>query len=129
MFVNSNIKILNLQGNALGNEGFYQILRALESNSTLVELNISDNSICESVDLVDLLLNVLKNTKSIQKLNLSYNGIYQQTAEQILKLQRECKKTKIILTDRFDANFTLEYNAFFAKLKLKKGKGKVKKKK
>ena len=34
-----------------------------------------------------------------------------------------------MLTDRFDANFTLEYNAFFAKLKLKKGKGKGKGKK
>ena len=61
----------------MGNEGFYQILRALEHNTTLVELNVSDNSICESVDLIDLLMNVLKTTDNLQKIDMSYNGIYQ----------------------------------------------------
>lgn len=40
--INSKMLSLKLQGNPLGNEGLYELLRALSYNDTLEKINISD---------------------------------------------------------------------------------------
>ena len=127
MFINTKLGSLNLQGNALKNRGFNQLLRALEFNEKLKNLNLSDNQIGEDDKLVVQFIKTLKINNCIKQIDLTYNGFYQETAKKIMEVQKEKKQTNIDLTDRFDSDFILTYNAFM--LKVKKNKGKKKKRK
>lgn len=129
MFINSKLHTLNLQGNGLKNRGFNQLLRALEFNEKLKNLNLSDNQIGEDEKLIVQFIKTLKANNCIKNIDLTYNGIYQETAVKIMEVQKEKKQTNIDLTDRFDSDFILTYNAFMLKVKKNKGKKKRKGKK
>lgn len=125
MHIDSKLEVLNIQGNSIGADGCYQLLRALEINKKLKVINISDNQIGEEKLFVDQLLKTLESNKTIYNLNLSHNGIYEDTARMVLELQKTKKQTKVDLTDRFDYAFSEEYNIFMSRIKpkvLKKGK-------
>ena len=129
MYVDSKLEVLNIQGNMIKANGAYQILRALEMNKQLRVCNLADNQIGDEKLFVDQLMKTLKNNNSIRFLNLSHNGIYEDTASQMLEIQKQKKQTRIDLTDRFKFEFAEEYNKFMSKIKLKPSKKKGKKKK
>lgn len=127
MNIDTKLEVLNIQGNSLGAEGCYQLLRALELNKKLKVVNISDNQIGEEKLFVDQLTKALETNNFLHNINISYNGIYQDTARLLLEIQKKKKQTRIDLTDRFDYAFSEEYNTFMSKIKpktVKRGKKK-----
>lgn len=127
MFLNTSLESLNLQGNNLGKDGAFQTFRAIEVNTKLKELNFSDNQINDAKPLIDQLVLVIENNPTIAFINLSFNGIMQETAERLLTSVKRKMRPKIELTDRFTADFSTEFNQTMAKIKPAKDTKKKKK--
>jgi len=119
-FVDSNLESLNLQGNMLKEEGSRQILRAVEVNSKLRVLNLTDNQICDEKMLIDQILKTIEKNSSMYVLTLNHNGFTQETAKQLLDAVKVNMRPKIELTERFDAEFASEFNNVMMKIKMPK---------
>jgi Ran GTPase-activating protein (RanGAP) involved in mRNA processing and transport len=131
-FIDTTLDTLNLQGNALEDAGIKEVMEAMLINNTVTELNISDNKFSDQEELVTKICEVLKETKSLQILDLKYNELGDQAGQQIVdvvisKVAAKANPTKVDLTDRFKSK---ELSELFAKtmkaIKIKKG-GKKKK--
>lgn len=120
MFINTNLEVLNLQGNIMGKEGAFQIFRAIEFNERLKEVNLSDNQIPDAKHLVDQLVQVIEVNPTLYSVNLNFNGIMQEAAERLLAAIKKKMRPKIELTDRFSPEFVIEYNAVLLKIKPQK---------
>ena len=59
-FINSNVEVLNLQGNSLQNKGCFNIMRALEINRTLKKVNLADNKFSDEDFLIDQIYRILE---------------------------------------------------------------------
>jgi Ran GTPase-activating protein (RanGAP) involved in mRNA processing and transport len=73
-FVKSELKLLDLQGNALGNDGVHDLFRVLKVNDTLEEVNLADNQFGEPA--LDKICEVMLVNKSLGGFDLNFNAIY-----------------------------------------------------
>jgi Ran GTPase-activating protein (RanGAP) involved in mRNA processing and transport len=74
------IQFLNLAGTGLGSEGLETLMEGLESNRSLLSLNLSHNSI--NSKSLDRLVNILSHSQ-VQDLNLSNNQLGDDSCEPI----------------------------------------------
>lgn len=73
MYVHTNLKKINLQGNMIKREGFYQLLRALQHNKVLKELIVADNQIEEDEEMVKFMLDILAKNSTLTNIDLTFN--------------------------------------------------------
>lgn len=129
-FIESKLEYVNLQGNALGSEGVVEIFKAMAINTTVTELNLSDNKFSDDDNLIGCLCEMLQKNETLFMCDLKYNDIGEKKAVKILDEMKAKKKTKVDLTDRFSKEVSDEFNAVLKSIKpKKKGKKKSKKKK
>jgi hypothetical protein len=81
------LKLLNLQGNRLGDEGLAYLCPGLEANQSLVELNLADNGIGTNphdLNPMSMFAGVISGHKTITKLDLNYNRLCLEAANALL---------------------------------------------
>jgi len=131
-YIKSELKALDLSGNNLQNDGAYNVFRAVEINSTLSHLNLSDNKFGDQdPKLMNKICDVFKNNKSLGVLELVYNGITEEGAKIFLETIKSApNKTvyKLELNESISKDLITELKALLKKNTPKKGKKKKKKK-
>ena len=85
--LNTNLQVLNLNGNKLEVTGIIKIANSLQSTSTLTELYLSDNNI--TGEAADDIANILSLNSSIKVLNLNRNNLKVQGVITISKALRK----------------------------------------
>ena len=120
LYVNTSIEILNLQGNYIENEGFYQICRALEVNNILKEIDLTDNQILEEKLMLEQFLQTIAKNPTLYLVNLTHNFFSEDTARDVLSIVKTKMKPKIEFTQRFNSSFAQEFNAIMIKIKPQK---------
>jgi len=81
------LKLLNLEGNHIGDEGLAFLCPGLEANVSLVELNLADNGIGTNAhDLapISMFAGVISGHKTLTSLNLNFNRLCPQAADALL---------------------------------------------
>lgn len=102
-------------------------MKAMSINTSLVELNLSDNKFGEQEPLISTICEVLKNpTTNLFMIDLKYNDIGELGVNKLIEAIKTLKKTKIDVTDRFKKETSDELNALLKGIKPKKGKKKGK---
>ena len=105
--------------------GALEIMKAMTINTTVEELNLSDNKFGEQDPLISTICEVLKNpTTNLFMLDLKYNDIGELGANRLIEAIKTYKKSKIDVTDRFKKETSDELNALLKGIKQKKGKKK-----
>lgn len=100
-------------------------MKAMTINTSLVELNLSDNKFGEQDQLISTVCEVLKNpTTNLFMIDLKYNDIGEEGVNRLIEAIKTQKKTKIDVTDRFKKETSDELNALLKGIKQKKGKKK-----
>lgn len=134
-FIDSKLETLNLQGNELGEEGSErmisgccELMKAMDINTTVTELNLSDNKFGEGVNMISMMCKVIENPASpLFMLDLRYNQIGNEGVTRLMDAIKVNKKTKIDITDRFTKEISTELNALLKGIKKpKKAKKKAK---
>ena len=111
-------------------EGVVDIFKAMAINTTITELNLSDNKFSDEDNLISHLCDLLEKNETLFMLDLKYNDIGESKALKILDSMKLKKKTKVDLTDRFSKEVCDDFNATLKAIKpKKKSKKKSKKKK
>jgi Ran GTPase-activating protein (RanGAP) involved in mRNA processing and transport len=135
-FIDTKLETLNLQGNNLGSEGVTLIFKAMVINTSLTDLNISDNKFSdESGTTISYMCDMLEKNVTLFMLDCKYNEIREKAAESIIDTVAKNKKCKVDMTDRFSKSLSDKINLTLKGIKTgkkskKKGKGgKAKKKK
>jgi len=73
-YVDTQLKMLDIQGNMLQNEGVKELCRVLKINDSLEEINLADNQFGETV--VDDICGVMSTNENLGVYDLNYNAIY-----------------------------------------------------
>jgi len=93
------LESLNLEGNMLGDEAMVGILQGVSSLMNLKSINISNNTLGQKVfdsELISTLSSILKMTDSLKELDLSWNNLRGEAAENlILALKDNITVTKL----------------------------------
>ncbi len=134
----AKLEKLNIKGNKLGCDGLAKMCMGLEKSTSLTYLNISDNSIVEDAECMDLLgaalaKNFSMSEQSLAHLDMSFNAIGVDGANALIPYMEGIPKDRLKAT-KVDENLP---TALFEKLsrieaggkKAKKGKKGKKKKK
>ena len=74
-FPNTLLKVVNLQGNQIGNDGLVRLSNGIRRTKTLTELNLQDNRISGEVDPLMHFAQALNVNKSLVSINLLFNKI------------------------------------------------------
>jgi hypothetical protein len=100
-------------------------MKAMTINTSLVELNLSDNKFGEQDQLISTVCEVLKDSPTnLFMIDLKYNDIGELGVSRLIEAIKTHKKTKIDVTDRFKKETSDELNALLKGIKQKKGKKK-----
>ncbi|KAL0208034.1 hypothetical protein P9112_010621 [Eukaryota sp. TZLM1-RC] len=95
---NSTLTQLNLSDNNIADEGASSLARALESNYTLTQMNLSDNNIAD--EGASSLARALESNYTLTQLNLSDNNIADEGASSLARaLESNYTLTQLNLSD------------------------------
>lgn len=111
IFIESNLKEMELIGNQLKGEGVAEILPAVKISKNLTSLNVSDNQVEDGPKLKEALADFATNARNFQKINIGNNFLSNVFIGQALQALEEGKKV-------VDINFGIEINPEL-RLKLK----------
>lgn len=136
IYIESNIKEVELIGNQLKGEGVAGILPAMKIAKSLISLDVSDNQVEDNPKFQAVLSDLAVNSRNFQKLNLGNNFISNEFIKQVMQSLEEGKKIidinfgiKIDNESRLKLKSVLTENKKVAKkAKKKKKKGKKGKK-
>ena len=82
---NCSLQILNVHSNRIGNIGFDHIAKSLESNSTLRELHLVNNSSETTVKKKVQAINRIRQEKGLHPVYIGmYNGVSQESIPEVL---------------------------------------------
>lgn len=136
-FIDSNLKVLKMQGNLLKNTGVISIMEALEINRMLDKLVLADNQIGdgEEQQVISKFIEVLKKNDNLMKLDVRFNGFYEDEFKRLFDVMKLGYLTRLKVTEQLPKLLMDEYlstikknEKFVKKLRKKRNKKKKKKK-
>jgi len=111
IFIESNLKELELIGNQLKGDGVAEILPAVKISKNLISLDVSDNQVEDNPKLKEALADFAVNARNFQKINIGNNFLTNGFISQTMQALEEGKKI-------VDINFGIEISPEL-RLKLK----------
>ena len=125
---NAHIKRLRLRGNRIMAIGLTAIARSLGKSTTLVELDVSDNSIMGERACVHALTESIKTNTSLEHLDLDHNILGEEAAVLFRETLEVCSNVKVFKMSGAGIRDTALYKEVLKDGKAKKGKKGKKKK-
>lgn len=109
--------------------GTKEIMKAMNINSTVTELNLSDNKFGDDLTLISYVCTVIENEKSpLFMFDIKYNEIGEEGISKLMESIGKLKKTKIDVTDRFKKETSTALATLLKGIKKPKKKKATKKK-
>jgi len=107
IYLNSNLQELSLQGNNIQNEGALIIFKALLAAKNLEKINVSDNHISDTVEIMAMLKSVMKGNAAVRSYNLRFNGFIE-SGKDLVEVVKECKHIyDLQLDEKLDTEFLI----------------------
>ena len=128
IFVNSSLVELSLQGNNIQNEGASVLFKGMRAAKTLMKVNVSDNHISDTPDLMLCLELLMRTNPAVKSYNLRFNN-FLSSGERFVNLVTENKHVCELMLDEKQETEVCKKLMKAMKGRKKKMKGKKKSKK